>query len=292
MDRKQVCEQIIGATKSSLCHGEFVQCCGQVLATDGHGRVPLLFRSRSLHHVAVTNQRLILFRTPEGRRPLTADHIVLAKRHHALALEKTRHITPTLQLRIRASGDQKFVLEFPPRERKVGLQLEAALGEIVSVKELRRIKKGTYARKVRPLAEEIARMVSEIAPWTARPAFEDAVRSLAWTEAQVVLLRGWIDEHGVLDPDGQPQPAVRLLQRLESQASTLRAELGLTPQALARLLGSLATVATAGDDNAGLAALKAEGQRIVAARQAALSPDEGRSTEQNVQGALDRSASA
>ena len=283
MGRKQVYEQIIAATKSSLCRGEFVQCCGPVLATDSGGRVPLLFRSRSLHYLAVTDQRLILFRAPDGRRPITTDNIVIAKRHNTLTLEKTRHITPTLQLRIRASGDRKFVLEFPPRDRKVGLQLEAALGGIVSARELRRIEtRGTFARKVRPLAEQIARMLPEVAPWTARPAFEDALRSLAWAEAQVVLLRGWIDEHGILGADGQAQPAVRLLQRLETQASTLRAELGLTPQALARLLGSLATVATAGDDNAGLAALKAEGQRIVAARQATLGPAEVRSTEQGV----------
>jgi hypothetical protein len=293
MGRKQVCEQIIAATKSSLCRGEFVQCCGPVLATDSGGRVPLLFRPRSLHYLAVTDQRLILFRAPHGRRPITADYIVIAKRHNTLTLEKTRHITPTLQLRIRASGDRKFVLEFPPRDRKVGLQLEAALGGIVSARELRRIEtRGTFARKVRPLAEEIARMLPEVAPWTARPAFEDALRSLAWAEAQVVLLRGWIDEHGILGADGQAQPAVRLLQRLETQASTLRAELGLTPQALARLLGSLATVATAGDDNPGLAALKAEGQRIVAARQATLGPAEARSTEQGVQAALDQSGSA
>ena len=60
-----------------------------------------------------------------------------------------------------------------------------------------------------------------------------------------MLLRRWIDEHGLLGDDGQPQ-AVALLQRLETRASTLREELGLTPQALARLLNSLATVATAG----------------------------------------------
>jgi hypothetical protein len=267
--RRRVCEQIIAATEPSLARGEFVRSCGPVLATESGGRVPLLLRSRSVHYLAVTDQRLILFRPPEGRRPITTDDIVIAKRHATLTLEKTRHLMPTMQLRIRGIADRKLVLEFPPRDRKVGREVEAALGGTVAARELRRIEtRGAFAHRVRPLADEIARRLPEVAPWTARPVFDGALRSLAWVEAQVVLLRGWIDERGILGADGKPQPAATLLQRLETQASTLRAELGLTPQALAKLLGSLARVATASGDDDGLAALKAEGQRIVAARQA------------------------
>jgi hypothetical protein len=125
-------------------------------------------------------------------------------------------------------------------------------------------------RKVRPLADEIARALPEVAPWTARPAFELVRASLAWVEAQLVLLQAFVDEHGMLDADGQPRPAVSLAARLESRASSLRAELGLTPQSLAKLLSNLATVAAAGGDGDGLASLKAEGARILAAREAAL----------------------
>jgi hypothetical protein len=265
---KQVCEQIIAILKSSLASGEHVLSCGSVWATEYGGRVPLRFGDHSLLYVAVTDQRLIFVRAPRRRRPITAASIVIAKRHAALTLEKTRRFLRTLRLRIRV-GDRKFVLEFPPRDRKVGQEVATALGATVTARELRRIApRGAFARKVRPVAEEIARMLPEVAPWTARPAFDGALRSLAWVDAQVVLLRGWIDERGILGADGQPQPAAALLQRLETQASTLRAELGLSPQALAKLLGSLAKVATAGGDNDGLAALRAEGQRIATARQA------------------------
>jgi hypothetical protein len=43
--------------------------------------------------------------------------------------------------------------------------------------------------------------------------------------------------------------------------------LGLTPQALAKLLGRLAGIAAAGSDEAGLDALKAQGRAILAARE-------------------------
>jgi hypothetical protein len=268
--RKHDREQIIAATKPSLASGENIRSCTAVWAAECGGRIPLLFRARSPHYLALTDQRLILFRAPR-RRPPTSDDLLIAKRHASFTLVKMRRYTPLMQVRIRDTAEREIALEFDPRDRKVGRQLAAALGGTAPARELRRIeRRGTFARRIRPIADEITRMLPEVAPWTGRPPFDGALRSLSWVEAQVVLLRGWIDEHGVLDDDGQPRAAAQLLQRLENQASTLRAELGLTPQALARLLSSLATVATAGGDDRGLHALKAEGQRIVAARQASL----------------------
>ena len=271
MSRKEVCEQITAAVESSLSRGEVVRSCGPVLATESRGRAPLLFRPRSPHYLVVTNQRLVLVRAPRRRARVRAEDVVFAKRYASLVLEKTRHFTPMLQLRIRNVYDRKFVLEFRPRDRRVGRELETALGGRAVAREFRRLEtRRTATHQLRPVAEEIARRMPEVAPWTARPPFDAALQSLAWIEAQIVVLRGWVDAHGLLDPRGQVQPAATLLHRLERQALTLRAELGLTPQALARLLGSLATVATAGSDNGGLTALKKEGQRIVATRRTTL----------------------
>jgi hypothetical protein len=278
MGRERVCEQIIAILKSSLASGEHVLSCGSVWATEYGGRFPLRLGDSSLLYVAVTDQRLIFVRAPRRRCPITADSIVIAKRHAALTLEKRRRFLLTLRLRIRI-GDRKFVLAFPPRDRKVGQEVATALGATVTTRELRRIApRGAFAREVRPVAEEIARDLTEVAPWTARPAFDGALRSLAWVEAQAVLLRRWIDEHGILGDDGQPQAGVTVLQRLETRASTLREELGLTPHALARLLSSLATVATAGADNGGRVPLQAEGQRIDAVRLATLGPVDAKET--------------
>jgi hypothetical protein len=101
---------------------------------------------------------------------------------------------------------------------------------------------------------------------------------LAWTEAQLALLGAYLDEVGLLDEDGQPRPAANRVDRLEARASTLRSELGLTPLALAKLLANPAAFASAGGDDVGLEALRAEGRAIVAAREAALGPVDAEDT--------------
>jgi hypothetical protein len=271
--RKRDREQIIAATKPSLASGEHIRSCTAVLATECSGRGPLLFRERARHYLALTDQRLILFREPRRHHQLTSEELLIAKRHSSFTIVKTRRFAPLMQVRIRDAADREIALQFRPRDRHVGRELVTVLGGTAVVQELRRIeRRGTFARQIRPIADEIARMLPEVAPWTARPAFDRALQSLAWVEAQVALLRGWVDEHGIIGEDGQLRPAVSLLERLETQASTLRAELGLTPQALARLLSSLASVATAGADEGGLAALEAEGQRIISARHGELGP--------------------
>jgi hypothetical protein len=126
--RKQQREQIIAATRPSLGGGEFIQSCSAVWATECSGRTPLLFRGRALHYVAITNRRLILFRAPRRRRPLTASNLLIAKRHPTFRLEKTRRFSPLLQLRIRDAAGRQIALEFRARDRKVGRELVTMLG--------------------------------------------------------------------------------------------------------------------------------------------------------------------
>jgi len=126
--RKQVREQIIAATRPSLASGEYIRSCSPVWATECGGGTPLLLRGRALHYVAITDRRLILFRAPRRRHPLTPDSIVIAKRHPSLTLENARRFSPLLQLRMRGVGDRQIALEFRPRDRKVGLELAGVLG--------------------------------------------------------------------------------------------------------------------------------------------------------------------
>ena len=60
----------------------------------------------------------------------------------------------------------------------------------------------------------------------------------AWSrvEAQVQLLMAYLIEHELLDENGSPRAASHLLTKLEAQAQSLRAELGLSPLALSRLI--------------------------------------------------------
>ena len=128
MGRKQDREQIIAATNPSLGSGEYIRSCSAVWAAECGGRVPLVFRARSRHFVALTDQRLILFRAPRRRHPLTADEMLIAKRHSSFTLEKASRFSPLLQVRIRDSADREIALEFRPRDRKVGRELVDVLG--------------------------------------------------------------------------------------------------------------------------------------------------------------------
>jgi hypothetical protein len=126
--RKRVREQIVAATEPSLGGGEHIRSCSEVWATECGGRMPLLFRGRSRHYLALTDHRLILFRAPRRRRPLTSEELLIAKRHSSFTLEKMRRFSPLLQVRIRDAGDREIALEFRPRDRNVGRDLATALG--------------------------------------------------------------------------------------------------------------------------------------------------------------------
>jgi hypothetical protein len=125
--RKRVREQIIAATRPSLASGEYIRSCSAAWATECGGRLPLIFRGRGLHYIAVTDRRLILFRAPRRRRALSAASMLLAKRHPTFTLEKTHRVSPLLHLRIRDAAGRLIALEFRPRDRKVGRELAALL---------------------------------------------------------------------------------------------------------------------------------------------------------------------
>jgi hypothetical protein len=123
----------------------------------------------------------------------------------------------------------------------------------------------TSPRVLQPLADRLAAGLGEVAPWASAAVFAGSVASWAWGEAQAHVLRVWLDEHGQVDDEGQPRPAVGMLAQVEGRLVNLRAQLGLTPLALAKLLAALSQVD--GDKGAeGLAALRAAGAEL---RQAA-----------------------
>jgi hypothetical protein len=119
------------------------------------------------------------------------------------------------------------------------------------------------SRKVQPVADEIARSLASVAPWAALPSFSATVRAWSWSEAQAQLLRKYVDEHGMLDDDHQPRPAVGLLDRVEIRAARLRGELGLTPSSWAKLVARLGS-ADGDAAVAGLERLKAIGAELAA----------------------------
>jgi hypothetical protein len=127
-------------------------------------------------------------------------------------------------------------------------------------------------RRLGPVAARLEAEVVEVAPWCAQPAFGPAVRAWALAEAACELYQAWFSERGLFGEDGKPTPGLERWDRAEARASRLRAALGLTPQSLARLLGTLAGVTAASGDEGGIAALRAEGRHIIAAHEVALGP--------------------
>jgi hypothetical protein len=124
------------------------------------------------------------------------------------------------------------------------------------------LKHGAHSpRVVGPLAESLRARLAETAPWTAAPAYEAAVGAWSWCEAQCQILRGWLDEHGLLNDEGAPRAASGRLDRLEVRAANLRAQLGLDPQSMVRLLGGLSSIDAASAED-GLEALKSAGRNI------------------------------
>lgn len=119
-------------------------------------------------------------------------------------------------------------------------------------------------RKISPRAQALRAWLLEVAPWTALPSMRAEVEAWAWAEARVSLLREFVDERGELDAAGKPLPASGLLERLEATAAKRRAELGITPNAWARLVAAMSST----DHEAaarGLEALKATGRALASA---------------------------
>lgn len=127
----------------------------------------------------------------------------------------------------------------------------------------------TSSRKVRPIAQEIHKLLLTEAPWCDQAAFAGAVRSLCWTEAQLILITEWLDANGIMRDPGvdelepQPREATRLLRDLEARALKLRNALGLTPIAMSKMLLTLKGVVADGDG--GLQALKEAGRKMLRA---------------------------
>lgn len=118
-------------------------------------------------------------------------------------------------------------------------------------------------RRWRPLAEQLEQDILGLAPWLTRPGFRPAVRAWAKAEAQATLIGEWLDEHGLLDDEGEPRPAATYSLRLEASAAAKRQALGLDPLSFAKLLQTF--TGTRGTDDV-LESLQAEGAAILTAR--------------------------
>lgn len=125
-------------------------------------------------------------------------------------------------------------------------------------------------RRLAPIVEELRAWAAEALPWASGRSMAPTVEAWAWVEARCRLYREWFDEHGHEDAEGQPLAGLERWDRAEVRAENLRAQLGVGPMALAKLLGALSTI-DAPAAQQGLDALRAAGAEALAgARQRAL----------------------
>jgi hypothetical protein len=130
------------------------------------------------------------------------------------------------------------------------------------------------ARRIEPIATRLASELAEQAPWTAGGQYAAAVHAWAWTEAQAVLLRKYLDEHGLIDEAGEPRAASARLDKVETRAVKLREQLGLTPLSMVKLMAGLSSIEP-GAAQGGLDALKAAGRQIRTAASEPAALDDG-----------------
>ncbi len=86
-------------------------------------------------------------------------------------------------------------------------------------------------RRVDPLATELVEQMADLDYLVSDPSYRPAL----WAWARVQLISEWLDEHGPLDDDGTPRPALDALHRFERLAADARSRLGLDPLSRARL---------------------------------------------------------
>lgn len=85
-----------------------------------------------------------------------------------------------------------------------------------------------------PRANEIANDLRSVVP-ARSPSDEPMILLAALVLARIERANAWLDEHGLLDETGAPQPVLRVLGTTENTAARLLDRLGCTPTARARL---------------------------------------------------------
>ena len=97
--------------------------------------------------------------------------------------------------------------------------------------------------RVNPIAEELVASTLEAAPFLAEQSFRPALEAWARAEARCLLLEQYLDEHGLLDEQGNPRPATSLMNQQENLALKHRIRLGLDAASRAGIEASLTSTA-------------------------------------------------
>lgn len=126
-------------------------------------------------------------------------------------------------------------------------------------------------RKLRPLVDQLLEGLAVAAPWCGGAAFAPTVEAWAWAEARAITYRRHFDSVGMSLEADDPPKGLEQWDRAERRAANLRAELGLSPSSLTRLLSGLSSI-DAPAAQSGLEALRAAGAALRSAAVSAPHP--------------------
>lgn len=129
---------------------------------------------------------------------------------------------------------------------------------------------GAYSeRRWRPLADRLHVELVDLVPWAADPVHQFVIAEYCRVEAQLHIVGQFLDERGLFDNEGEPRAATRLQGDLSRRAEGLRAQLGIGPLNLAKLLAALGAVDGEATPD-GVEALRERGRQILDARSGVL----------------------
>jgi hypothetical protein len=91
-------------------------------------QVRLWALARRGHLVGLTDRRLLIWSRPHEVRPADDSDLVLDAPFADVTLDSVHALTPMLQLRLTTDSGRQLVLEFRPRDRRIGRRIADALG--------------------------------------------------------------------------------------------------------------------------------------------------------------------
>lgn len=116
------------AARSRLEIGEPLLAGGFTWIAFPRPQVSLVVLQRRPHLVGLTDRRILIWARPHGVRPVEDTDLVLDTPLGDVTLEGVRALSPMLQVRLVAGPSRKLVLEFRPRDRRLGHRIARELG--------------------------------------------------------------------------------------------------------------------------------------------------------------------
>ncbi len=90
-------------------------------------QVSTFLLNRRPHLVGLTDRRLLIWARPHEARPPEDRDLLLDSPLDQIALEDVRTRAPMLAIRLTTASDRRLVVEFRPRDRRLGRRIARAL---------------------------------------------------------------------------------------------------------------------------------------------------------------------